>query len=181
MPAEQPIRLDIDPDTLPAVTFALQRTIDDLEARAIVAADRDPDLGPSSAAEYRADIDRLAGLLSQLGHTAARPDPERAAVVWFDGTYTIDSGRPVRLISTTRLDRLLAQAAERRRDGRLTPGVLIDLLAETTGSSTVEVADRLVAARRAAHAADRHLATPADRTPVRQLSRELPGPETSLR
>jgi hypothetical protein len=177
MPAQQPIRLDIDPDALPAVAFALQRTIDDLEARAIVAADRDPDLGPSSAAEYRADIDRLAGLLGQLGHPAARPDPERAAVVWHDGTYTIDDGRPDRLVSITSLDRLLTQAIERRRDGRLTPGVLIDLLAETTGSSAVEVADRLVAARRAARTTDRQL----DRTPTRQLSRELSGPETPLR
>jgi hypothetical protein len=177
MPAEQPIRLEIDPDDLPAVTFALQRTIDDLEARAIVASDCDVDLGPSSAAEYRADIDRLAGLLGQLGHPAARPDPERAAVVWFDGTYTIDAGRPVRLVAATSLDRLLAQASERRRDGRLTPGVLIDLLAETTGSSAVEVADRLVDARRATRDADRTV----DRTPVRQLFRELPGPETSLR
>ena len=185
MPAQPVIRLDIDPDALPAVTFALQRTIDDLEARAIVAADRDGGLGPSYAAEYRADIDRLAGLLGQLGHTAVQPDPERAAVVWFDGTYTVDSGRPVRLISTTSLDRLLADAIERHRDGRLTPGVLIDLLAETTGSSAVEVADRLVAARRAARAADRTLDAAADRTlertPVRQLSRELPGPEPSLR
>jgi hypothetical protein len=181
MSDQLPIRLELDPDALPAVTFALQRTIDDLEARAIVAADRDVDLGPSSAAEYRADIDRLAGLLGQLGHTAARPDPGRAAVVWFDGTYTIDEGRPVRLVSTTSLDRLLAQAAERRRDGRLTPGVLIDLLAEATDSSAVEVADRLVAARRAARDADRSVDRQADRTPVRQLSRELPGPETSLR
>jgi hypothetical protein len=177
MPVQPPIRPEIDPDALPAVTFALQRTIDDLEARAIVAAYRDVDLGPSSAAEYRADIDRLAGLLCQLGHRPARPDPGRAAVVWFDGTYTIASGRPVRLVSTTSLDRLLAQAIERRRDGRLTPGVLIDLLAETTGSSTVEVADRLVAARRATRTVDRQ----GDRTPVRQLSRELAGPETSLR
>jgi hypothetical protein len=181
MPAPPPIRLDIDPDALPAVTFALQRTIDDLEARAIVAADRDPDLGPSSAAEYRTDIGRLAGLLDQLGHTTARPDPERAALVWHDGTYTIDSGRPLRLVATTALDRLLSQAAERRRDGRLTPGLLIDLLAETTGSSVVEVADRLVAARRAARTSDRHLDAQADRPPVRQISRELPGPETSLR
>jgi hypothetical protein len=181
MSAPPPIRLEIDPDALPAVTFALQRTIDDLEARAIVAADRDPDLGPSSAAEYRADIGRLAGLLGQLGHPAARPDPERAALVWHDGTYTIDSGRPVRLVSTTALDRLLSQAAERRRDGRLTPGVLFDLLAESTGSSAVEVADRLVAAHRDIRTVDRHLDAPADRTPVRQPSRELPGPETSLR
>jgi hypothetical protein len=181
MSAPPPIRLELDPDALPAVTFALQRTIDDLEARAIVAADRDPDLGPSSAVEYRTDIGRLAGLLDQLGHTAARPDPERAAVVWHDGTYTIDSGRPTRLVATPSLDRLLAQAIERRRDGRLTPGVLVDLLAETTGSSTVEVADRLVAARRAARDAARTVDRPVDRTPVRQISRELPGPETSLR
>jgi hypothetical protein len=177
MSAQSPIRLEVDPDALPAVVFALQRTIDDLEARAIVAADRDPDLGPSSAAEYRTDIGRLAGLLDQLGHTTARPDPERAALVWHDGTYTIDSGRPLRLVATTALDRLLSQAAERRRDGRLTPGVLIDLLAETTGSSVVEVADRLVATRRAVRTTDHQL----DRTPTRQLSRELSGPETSLR
>jgi hypothetical protein len=181
MPAQPPIRLDIDHDALPAVAFALQRTIDDLEARAIVAADRDPDLGPSSAVEYRADIERLAGLLSQLGHPAARPDPERAAVVWIDGTYTIDSGRPIRLVATTTLDRLLTQTAERRRDGRLTPGVLIDLLAEATGHSAVEVADRLVAARRAARTTDRRTDRPLDVALDRQLSRELPGPDRSLR
>jgi hypothetical protein len=159
------------------VTFALQRTIADLEARAIVVADRDVDLGPSSAAEYRTDIDRLAGLLGKLGHSAARPDPERAAIVWNDGTYTIEDGRPVRFTTTADLNRLLEQAIERRHDGRLTPGVLIELVAEATGSDTVEVAERLVAARRAAREADQ----PVDRSPVRQLSRELPGPETSLR
>ena len=173
MTAQPPIRLDIDPAALPAVTFALRRTIDDLEARAIVAADRDADLGPASAAEYRSDIGRLVGLLGQLGHPAARPDPERAAVVWHDGTYGIDNGRPVRLLKTASLDRLLAEAIERRRDGRLTPGVLIDLLAETTGSGTAEVAERLADARRAARNADR--------TPARQLSRDLPGSEATLR
>ena len=177
MTAQPPIRLDIDPAALPAVTFALRRTIDDLEARAIVAADRDADLGPSLAAEYRVDIGRLAGLLGQLGHPAVRPDPERAAVVWHDGTYAIAGGRPVRLLKAASLDRLLADAVERRRDGRLTPGVLIDLLAETTGSSTVEVVDRLADARRAARTADRNL----DHAPARPLSRELPGPEISLR
>ena len=173
MTAQPPIRLDIDPAALPAVTFALRRTIDDLEARAIVAADRDADLGPSSAAEYRSDIGRLVGLLGQLGHPATRPDPERAAVIWHDGTYGIDNGRPVRLLKTASLDRLLAEAIERRRDGRLTPGVLIDLLAETTGSGTAEVAERLADARRAARNADR--------TPARQLSRDLPGSEATLR
>jgi hypothetical protein len=177
MPAQPPIRLAIDPDALPAVTFALQRTIDDLEARAIVVADRDLDLGPSSAAEYRTDIDRLCGLLGQLGHSAARPDPERAAILWSDGTYTIEDGRPVRLTTTPDLDRLLEQAIERRHDGRLTPSVLIELVAEATGTDTIEVAERLVAARRTAREADQAV----DRPHVRQLSRELPGPETSLR
>lgn len=177
MSTEPSIRLTIDPDALAAVTFALQRTIDDLEARAIVAADRDVDLGPSSAAEYRTDVHRLSALLGQLGHPAARPDPERAAVVWFDGTYTIADGHPVRLTSPLDLEPLLEQAIERRRDGRLTPSVLIELVAEATGRDTAEVADQLVAARRAAHDADR----PLDRAPVRQLSRELPGPEASLR
>jgi hypothetical protein len=177
MSTEPTIHLAIDPDALPAVTFALQRTIDDLEARAIVAADRDVDLGPSSADEYRADSHRLSRLLRQLGHTAARPDPERAAILWSDGTYTIEDGRPVRLTTTADLNRLLEQAIEGRHDGRLTPSVLIELVAEATGTDIIEVADRLVAARRAAHEADH----PLDRTPGRQLSRELPGPETSLR
>jgi hypothetical protein len=52
-------------------TFALQRTIDDLEVRAIVATDHDPDLGSPSAVEYRTDIGRLAGLLGPLGYTPA--------------------------------------------------------------------------------------------------------------
>jgi hypothetical protein len=120
------------------------------------------------------DIGRLAGLLGQLGHPAARPDPEQAAVVWLDG-------RPVRLRSTASLDRQLAQAIERRRDGRLTPGVLLEVLAEATGTEAVEVADRLGAARRVARNVARHPERTVDRTPARQLSRELPGPDRSSR
>ena len=177
MSTHRPVHLQVDPDAMSAVTFALQRTIDDLEARALVAARQDPHLGPASAAEYRTDIEHLAGLLGQIGHTAARPDPERAAVVWFDDTYTIEGGTPVRMTAAANLDRLLDQAIRRRRDGQLTPGTVIDLLAEATGQSTFEVAEQLTAARQAARDADRAV----ERTPGRQLSRELSGPETSLR
>ena len=177
MSTHRPVHLQVDPDAMSAVTFALQRTIDDLEARALVAARQDPHLGPASAAEYRTDIEHLAGLLGQIGHTAARPDPERAAVVWFDDTYTIEGGTPVRMTAAANLDRLLDQAIRRRRDGQLTPGTVIDLLAEATGQSTFEVAEQLTAARQTARDADRAV----ERTPGRQLSRELSGPETSLR
>lgn len=175
MPAQRPIRLAIDPEALPAVVFALQRTIDDLEARAIVAIDRDVELGPPSAAEYRADIGRLAGLLGQLGHPGARPDPERAAIVWCDGLYTVDDRRPVRLTPTTGLDRLLDQLVARRVDDRLSAGALVELFADATGAELVDVADRLVEARRARDTERRGLAH------VRELSRDLPGPESSPR
>ena len=171
--AEPAVRLEIDAEALSAVTFALQRTIDDLEARALVATDQDPDLGPPSAAEYRADIDRLAGLLSQLGRPAVAPDPEQAAVIWFDGVYTIEAGRPQRMTATVRLSRLLADAIEARRDGRLTPNVLIELVAEATGTSMVDTAEQLRVARQ--------IARRTDRQPERASSRHLAGPDTTSR
>ena len=177
MSTHRPVHLQVDPDAMSAVVFALQRTIDDLEARALVAARQDPHLGPASAGEYRTDIAHLSGLLGQLDHTAARPDPERAAVIWFGETYTVDAGTPLRMTPAAHLDRLLDQAMKRRRDGQLTPGTVIDLLAEATGHSSVEVAEHLTAARHAAR-------QPAGRDGHdhgRQLSRQLPGPETSLR
>ena len=177
MSTHRPVHLQVDPDAMSAVVFALQRTIDDLEARALVAARQDPHLGPASAGEYRTDIGHLSGLLGQLGHTAARPDPERAAVAWFGETYTIEAGTPVRMTPAAHFDRLLDRAMKRRRDGQLTPGTVIDLLAEATGHSTFEVAEQLSAARLAA----RQSAGRDRQDHGRQLSRHLPGPETSLR
>jgi hypothetical protein len=176
MSPQPTIQLTIGPDALPAVVFALQRTIDDLEARAIIAIDRDVELGPPSAAEYRADIGRLAGMLGQLGHPASRPVPERAAVVWCDGLYTVDDGQPVRLTPTSGLDRLLEQLVARRDERRLTPGALIELFADAIGAELVDVADRLVDARRARDADRRH-----EFAHVRGLSRDLAGPESSQR
>ena len=177
MSTHRPVHLQVDPDAMSAMVFALQRTIDDLEARALIAARQDPHLGPASAGEYRTDIGHLSGLLGQLGHTAARPDPERAAVVWFGETYTVDAGTPTRMTPAANLDRLLDQAIRRRRDGQLTPHAVIELLAEATGHSRVEVAEQLTATRQATR-------QPADRDRQdhgRQLTRQLPGPETSLR
>ena len=184
MTSQEPLHLEIDPDALVAVVFALRRAMDDLEARGIVASGVDRDVGASLATEYRADITRLAGLLDQLGLRAAGPDPERAAVVWGDGVYTVTGGRAVRLIPTVELDRLLAEAIERRRDGRLTPGVLIDLLVVVTGHSSREVTDRLVDARHAARDAADHTSLSDDRRPddttTGQPSREPSDPEVRL-
>ncbi len=80
------------------LAYALQRTMDDLEARAIVAEHHDPELGPASAAEYRADIQRLRGVLDQISPGIRPPDPEQAAVRWLDGTYTIAGGEPVAMV-----------------------------------------------------------------------------------
>ena len=173
MSTQRPAHLQVDPDAMSATVFALQRTIDDLEARALVATRQDPHLGPASAGEYRTDIGHLSGLLGQLGHTATRPDPGRAAVVWFGETYTVEDGTPVRMTPAANLDRLLNQAIERRRDGQLTPGTVIDLLAEATGHTTLEVAEQLTAGRQAA--------SRQDRTDGRELARRLSGPESSLR
>ena len=173
MPTPHPVRLEIPPEALPAVIFALQRTIDDLEARAIVATDHDPDLGPSSAVEYRADIGRLSGLLGQLGHTPGRADPERAAVVWVDGVYTIEHGRPKRMTATARLSRLLGEAIDARREGRISPSALIELVAEATGTTTLKTAEQLELARQIARRADAH--------PNAQTSQRLSGPETPAR
>jgi hypothetical protein len=177
MTSPPPVQLQVPAEALPALTFALQRTVDDLEARAIVAVDRDVDLGPSSAAEYRDDIGRLAGLLGQLGAAPGRPDPERAAVVWFDGVYTIDGDRPVRHQPQPVLSSLLAEAFEKRHDGRLTPGAIIETLAEATGVDQLEVLRQLTEARRAARDADRTN----DRHPAGLLARDLSGPDLSSR
>jgi hypothetical protein len=102
------------------VTFALQRTIDGLEARALIATDHDPDLGPPSA------------------------------VVWVGGVYTIEQGRPERITATVRLSWLLDEAIGARRDGRISPRALIELVAEATGTTTLETAEQLELARQIA-------------------------------
>lgn len=89
--------LQLEWPTLDVLAYALQRTIDDLAARAIVAEHHDPELGPPSAQEYRADIRRLRGVLDQIAPDTRGPDPEQAAVRWLDGIYTIADGKPVRM------------------------------------------------------------------------------------
>jgi hypothetical protein len=172
------VHLQVPAEALPALTFALQRTVDDLEARALVAVDRDPTLGPASAAEYRDDIGRLSGLLGQLGATPGRPDPERAAVVWFDGVYTVDGDRPVRHQPSPALTTLLEAAIEKRHDGRLTPGAIIETLAEATGVDQIEVLRQLTEARRTAA---RDVGRDVDRHPAGLLARDLSGPDLSSR
>ena len=84
------------------LAWALLRTVDDLEARAIIADHHDPHIGPESAVEYRSDIVRLRTVLDQLHHVSRDPDPEQAAVTWIDGTtYTIVDRHPIRMIADT--------------------------------------------------------------------------------
>lgn len=80
------------------LAYALLRTIDDLEARAIVAEYYDPEIGAASAVEYRDDIRRLQTVLGQIAPEARGPDATQAAVHWLDGTYTVADGRPVPLM-----------------------------------------------------------------------------------
>lgn len=101
VPTDATVHLHVTPETVPALLFALAATRDDLAARAIVAAAHDPDLGRHSAAEYLADVDRLANLLTQLGVRPRPADPERAAVRWLDGTWTVEDDRPVQLAPRT--------------------------------------------------------------------------------
>ena len=79
------------------LAYALLRAVDDLEARAVVAEHRDPELGPASAAEYRTAIRRLQTILAQIAPGSRDPDPAQAAVHTLDGTYTIAHGHVVRL------------------------------------------------------------------------------------
>ena len=182
MSTDPHLHLNVEPDAIPVLVFALQRTIDDLEARALVAAQHDPDLGVASAGEYRIDGLRLAGMLRQLGHDARPPDPGRAAVVWFDDTYTIGPDRqPVRMAPVADLTRIVDEAVRRRSSGRLSATGIVELLADATGLPAWEVADQLVAARRAGHKPDLHPERQIGRTGARELSRDLPGPESSTR
>lgn len=71
-----------------------------------------------------------------------------------DGVYTIEQGRPERMTATTRLSELLGEAIGARRDGRMNPSVLIELVAEATGTTTLETAEQLELAREIARRAD---------------------------
>jgi hypothetical protein len=72
---------------------------------------------------------------------------------------------------------LLADAIERRHDGRLTPGAIIETLAEAAGVDQLEVLRQLTEARRAARDVDRD----ADRHPAGLVARDLQGPDISSR
>lgn len=120
------IRLDWPAADL--LAYALQRTMDDLEARAIVAEHHDAELGPASAAEYRSDIRRLRGVLDQVSPGVRPPDPEQAAVRWLDGTYTVADGEPVAMVSRPHAREILEAAIALLDTGRLSPDRARDLL-----------------------------------------------------
>ena len=112
-----PYTLVLEWPVVDVLAYALLRTIDDLEARAIVAEHHDPEIGPISAREYRADILRLRQVLDQVAPGTRDADPERAAINWIDGVYTVADGVPVRMVSQAEIrnPRTTAVGAHRRR------------------------------------------------------------------
>lgn len=129
--------LHVNPETVTALGFALERAIDDLEARARLAerCGDEAQLGEDSAREYRADLQRLTVLLDQLdGFQARDPDPEGDALAWFDGLYTIRRGEPIPVAATGPFEQLLQIALRRSRAGHVTGVELATALEQATGT-----------------------------------------------
>jgi hypothetical protein len=152
-----PYHLHLEWPVADVLAYALLRTIDDLEARAVVAEHHDPDLGPVSATAYRTDIRRLQTVLARIAPGARDPDPRLAAVRWLDGTYTVVHGRPVRLIAQPDVLGLVESS--------------LDLVSQ----QLLDPHDALVAVHQHLVDVDEHpeLASDADSTPRTQASTEL--------
>ena len=144
---DEPQILEVDSADWPALVFAIRCMIDGLELRARVAGQADPVKGPEAAGEYRDDLGRLQGLLSQLGVPPTLPDPDREAVRWLDGVYAAVDGEPVRIVEQPDLQRLIAAAAERHQAASLTVADMLDALADATGVDPAEVIRRTALAR----------------------------------
>ena len=89
--------LDLEWPVVDVLAWALLRTVDDLEARAVIAEHLDSELGPVSASEFRTAIRRLQTILAQIAPGSRDPDPGQAVVHGLDGTYTIAHGHVTRL------------------------------------------------------------------------------------
>ena len=110
--------LHLEQPNADVLACVLLHAIDDLEARAIIAEHHDPVLGPVSAAEYRTDVQRLRLLLDAFANERP-PSPERAAVEWIDGTWTVHNGHPVRLLRQDELEGLLESSLDLVHHGLL--------------------------------------------------------------
>lgn len=139
------VTLTVDDELWTALTVALERSIDDLELRAMISERHDEHLGIESAEGYRSDIRRLNDVLHHLGVNPRVPRAFKEAVVWLDGIYTARGGEPVRMVEAPDLQTLIDSAATRRQDGRATLADLLVALAEATGQSTSEVVRRAAA------------------------------------
>lgn len=104
--------LQLEQPAVDVLACALLQAVDDLEARAIIAEQHDPELGAVSAAEYRTDAHRLRLALDALAPGSRAPSPDRTAVLWIDGTWTVSNGDPVRLHRQDDLEGLLESALD---------------------------------------------------------------------
>lgn len=149
--SQETLLLRVDPEAVAALGFALQRTIDDLAARALVAERHGDDmqLGEDSANEYQADIGRLMVLLSQLdGFEVREPDPERDPLAWLGGLYAIRSGQPVPIGPLEPFERLLTVALNRSHAGHLSGVELAAALELASGVSRDVLLERARPPRR---------------------------------
>lgn len=91
-------QIHLDEHVADVVACALLAALDDLEARAVLASQHDPRVGPPSAEEYRADARALRRVLDELAPGLRAAEPERVVVRWIEGDWAIDDGHPVRLV-----------------------------------------------------------------------------------
>lgn len=134
-----PYTLHLEWPVADVLAYALLRTVDDLEARAVIAEHHDPDLGAVSATEYRTDIRRLQTILAQIAPGTRDPDPSQAAVRWLDGTYTVVHGHPVRLTAQPDVLSLVESSLDLVSQQLLDPhDALVGILQHLTGHDVTE-------------------------------------------
>lgn len=160
--------LHLEQSAADVLACALLQSIDDLEARAILSEHQSAVLGPISAAEYRADIQRLRAVLETLAHDRV-PSPDRAAVLWIDGTWTVHNDQPVRLHRRDDLEAILESSLDLVHHG------LIDAHDALLAIQHLVATDRLHLSTPTdlVHPDRRHVTTDHETTPTVQTTTEL--------
>lgn len=114
--------LDLDRPTSIDVAWAIQRAIDHLTAKAIIAQHDGHESAAANIAEYRSQIRRLEEVATAFEPSLVRPpSPETAAVQWSDRVYTISEGKPVEMIAERDVQHILQAGMAVLEGGLLTP------------------------------------------------------------